>query len=242
MAAMVEGHMPLVGIGLYSVGDTALLTRAPERTIRRWIRGDVYRRRGALRESRPVWQAEIGLVDDALTLSFLDMMEVRFIRAFRAHRVSWAAIRAAATLAREMFGDGHPFTRRRFRTDGKRIFSQIEDAGSVRLFDLNRKSWVFHEIVEPSLYQGVEFQDDQVARWYPMFPEKTVLVDPRIAFGRPVALPARVPTDLLAAAARSEGSAAMAAAWYKVPVSTVEAAVTFEDRLCAVGAKVRTAA
>jgi uncharacterized protein (DUF433 family) len=182
---------------------------------------------------RPVWRGDIEEINGHTALSFLDLMEVRFIRAFRRHRVSWPAIREAAGLACEMFGDGHPFTRQRFRTDGVRIFQQIEERGEVRLFDMNRKSWVFHEIVSPSLYEGVEFSEDQVARWFPMWPRKTIVLDPHLSFGRPIVAKGSVPTDVLAAAAKAEGSAEAVARWYQIPPGMVRAAIDFENRFAA---------
>src|SRR5258708_14201663 len=83
------------------------------------------------------------------------------MRAFRKQGVSWPAIREAGALACEMFNDNHPFTRRRFRTDGRRIFQEIDQSADIKLFDMNQRSWVFKEIVDPSLYRGVEFSADQ---------------------------------------------------------------------------------
>lgn len=180
-----------------------------------------------------VWKRDIQAMDGHIALTFLDLMEIRFIVAFRQHRVSWPAIREAAELACEMFEDGHPFTRRRFRTDGRRIFQQIEEAGAVKLFDMNRRSWVFNEIVSPSLYNGVEFANDQIARWFPAYPRKSIVIDPKIAFGRPTVTRGEVPTDILTATAKAEGSVEMAARWYNVSPSAVRAAVAFEERLAA---------
>ena len=158
------------------------------------------------------------------------MMEVRFIRAFREHRVTWPAIREAARIACEMFQEpSHPFTRARFRTDGKRIFKQLEEEGHVRLFDLNRRSWVFAEIVTPLLYRGVEFEAEQVAKWFPLHPNRAILIDPAIAFGRPVTAREGVPTDTLAAAVAAHGgSIESVAKWYAVSVPSVRGAVEFE--------------
>lgn len=221
----------LLGIGVYSVSEVAALTSVPARSIRRWSSGYRYSVGDHPRVSPPVWGRDIPDIDGHSALSFLDMMEVRFIRAFRQHRVSWAAIREAAQIAYEMFDDRHPFTRARFRTDGRRIFKQVEDEGRVRLFDLNRRSWVFTEIVEQSLYRGVEYEDDQIAKWFPLFPNRAILIDPSIAFGRPVTSRENVPTDILAAAAEAhDGAIDHVAKWYEVAPASVRAALEFERR------------
>ncbi len=225
----------LIGVGIYSVSEAAALTGVATRTIRRWSTG--YRRSegDGAHERPPVWRRDIPDIDGHTALSFLDMMEVRFIRAFRDHDVTWPAIRAAARIACEMFQESHhPFTRGRFRTDGNRIFRKIEDAGEIRLFDLNRESWVFAEIVEPSLYRGVEFEADQVAKWFPLFPNRAIVVDPAVAFGRPVTAKEGVPTDVLAASLEANGgSVDHVAKWYDVSAATVRAAARLEAQLLA---------
>jgi uncharacterized protein (DUF433 family) len=221
---------PLVGIGLYTPTEASVLTGVPVSSLRRWLQGYKYDRAGEERSSLPVWRRDLEHLD-ALTVTFLDMMEGRFIDAFRRHHVTWPFIRAAAKLACEMFGGQHPFTRGKFRTDGRRIFHQIEDAGEVKLFDMNRKSWVFNDIVAPSLFAGVEFEDDQAARWFPMHPNKSVVIDPRIAFGRPTLFREGIPTDVLAAAVEAhEGNIQTVANWYGLSRRSVRSASQFEKR------------
>jgi uncharacterized protein (DUF433 family) len=220
----------LIGVGLYGVPEAHRLTGAKPSTIYRWLSGYRYRRDGAERFSPPVWNGDFGQVDGQLTLSFQDLMEVRFVRAFRQHGVSWPAIREAAAIACEMFQSSHPFSRHRFRTDGGRIFEEVESRGAVKLFDLNRQSWVFHDIVSPSLYQGIEFEADHAVRWFPMHPRKSIVLDPAFSFGRPIVARERVPTEVLALAAKAEGSIEAVARWFGVSPSAVRVAVEFEER------------
>lgn len=223
----------LIGTGLYTVSEAAILTGTNAQSIRRWVSGYRFRRGDAERDMPPVWERDLGKIEGQAALSFLDLMEIRFIGAFRRHHVSWPAIREAAMLACEMFDDGHPFTRRQFQTDGNRIFQTIDDRGDVKLFDMNRRSWVFNEIIGPSLYRGVEFSHDQISRWFPLFPKKTVVLDPELSFGRPVVATSCVPTDVLAAAARAEESPSKVARWYDTTVAEVRAAIEFEERRAA---------
>ncbi len=53
-----------------------------------------------------------------LALGFLDLIEIRFVDAFRRVGVSWATLRRANERAQEMFGGSHPFCTNRFVTDG----------------------------------------------------------------------------------------------------------------------------
>jgi uncharacterized protein (DUF433 family)/DNA-binding transcriptional MerR regulator len=228
---MTAASNDLIGVGLYSVAEAAQLTGATAPAIRRWLLGYRFQIGQQLREMPAVWQRDIPDTEAGPTLSFLDMMEIRFIRAFRKHGVSWPAIRQAAALACEMFEDNHPFTRRRFRTDGRRIFQEIDQRPGVKLFDMNRQSWVFREIVDPSLYRGVEFSADQMARWYPLYPNRAIIVDPARAFGRPTLAKEGIPTETLSVAAKVEGSAEAVARWYGISAASVKAAADFHERL-----------
>lgn len=228
---MEKQATPLVGVGLYTVAEASKLTGTPARTIRRWARGYSYRRNEKERKQPPVWRADLEPIRGQQPLTFLDLMEARFIRSFREYGVSWPAIREAARRAQEMYEDRHAFTRHRFRTDGKAIFQQIEEEGHVKLFDLNRETWVFREMVEPSLYAGVEFHAEQMARWYPV-ESRSIVIDPALAFGRPILAKEGVSTEIIAAeVAANDNDEDAIARWYKIPARAVRAAVEYEASL-----------
>lgn len=223
----------MVGVGLYTVPEAARLAGVPARRIRRWVRGCRYRARdGAEAASEPLWQADMPATDTTVGLSFLDMMEVRMVNAFRGHGVSWVVIRDAARHACELFRDNHPFTMRRFRTDGNRIFGEAAEERNERLLDMNRRQWVSKPIVQRSLFDGIEFEDGQAARWYPAKSRK-VVVDPARSFGRPVLTDYGVPTEALFAAFKVEGSVDKVSRWYDVPKPAVRAAIDFERKAAA---------
>jgi uncharacterized protein (DUF433 family) len=224
----------LIGVGLYSLAEAERLTRVPAASIRRWLFGYRYRGRERVHEGEPVWRGQIDPIGDAYALGFLDLVEIRFVHAFRRHGVSWPVIGDAARHAAEILGSDHPFASRRFRTDGKRIFAELgATTGDKQLFDLARSQLAFHSVVAPSLYEGLEFsQDDEVLRWYPMAPKRQVVIDPERAFGRPILATRGIPTDVLAKAVEVK-SVERVARWYAVAPREVKAAVEFERRLAA---------
>lgn len=224
----------LLGVGLYTLPEASRLSGVPSRSIRRWLLGYKYEdRSGAGRSMPPLWEGDMPSANHTTGLSFLDLMEVRMVHAFRAHKVSWRAIREAAAVACDMYSDKHPFTMKRFQTDGNRIFAELQEQGEVRFFDLNRKHYVLKTIVERSLFEGIEFEHEQAARWFPSWAGGKIVLDPKRSFGQPILSREGVPTEILAKAAQVEESAAVVAKWYDVPIPAVKAAVAFEKRLAA---------
>ncbi|CAB3755770.1 DUF433 domain-containing protein [Paraburkholderia solisilvae] len=227
--------MQLTGIGLYTFHEAARLTKIPLRDIRRWLDGYSYRdKTHAPVMVGPLWETELA-TDSLDGVSFHDLLEVRFVHAFRKHGVSLQAIRLASQRARELFETDYPFTSRQFRTDGRTIFaSAMKETGETELLDLVKQQYAFRKIIEPSLYSGIEFDEDQLAaRWYPARRSKAVVLDPAIAFGKPIVTAGAVRTSILHDAVAVEGDKNFVAKLYDVPVSAVDAAIAFEESLAA---------
>ncbi|PTB21715.1 DUF433 domain-containing protein [Trinickia symbiotica] len=225
--------MKLTGVGLYTFHEAARLTKTPLRDLRRWLCGYSYRdkKSEASVEVPPLWETEFD--DDVDGISFHDLLEVRFVRAFRQHGVSLQTIRVASQRARELFATDYPFTSRKFRTDGRTIFaSAMKEAGETELLDLVQRQYAFRKIIEPSLYGGIEFDGNQLAaRWYPSPRSKAVVLDPQIAFGKPIVTDGAVRTSILYDAFAVEGDKDFVAKLYEVPVAAVDAAIAFEEGL-----------
>jgi uncharacterized protein (DUF433 family)/DNA-binding transcriptional MerR regulator len=222
----------LLGIGVYSVPEAARLTGVSSSRIRRWLQGYSYTSGGAARSSLPLWQRQLAS-EDSLILSFRDLLEVRFIDAFRRHGVSWKSIRVAAECASEIVHDSYPFSTRRFKTDGRSIFAEIlQETGDESLLDLVKSQYEFKSIVEPFLFEGLEFSalGIEPVRWWPLGRGRRVVVDPERAFGQPIVDPESVPTSVLARAFRAEGSIHAVACWYMVDSKSVEDALEFEGQ------------
>jgi uncharacterized protein (DUF433 family) len=224
----------LLGLGIYTIPEAARLTHVAPKRIKRWIEGYSFQHRGETRSSAPLWQREIE--SDGLVLSFRDLLEVRFIDAFRRHGVSWKVIRIAAQHAAEIIQDPHPFSTKKFKTDGRSIFADIvHDTGKPGLLDLAKDQWELKSIVEPFLFEGVEFSKLGIepVRWWPLGTNRHVVIDPARSFGQPIVDPESIPTKILARAVKAEGSIDSVARWYLVSPKAVADAVEFERQLSA---------
>jgi uncharacterized protein (DUF433 family) len=225
--------LSLLGIGLYTVAEASRLTGISRGRLRRWLRGHTYRAGEAPAISEPVWRRQVPDIDGTLGLGFLDLMEARFVDAFRTASVPWRVIRLCAERAREVAGSDHPFSSPRFRTDGRTIFAEVADrTGEKQLLDLGKNQLAFGRMIGPSLYAGVEFSvDDMPARWWPMGANQEIVIDPKRSFGQPIVNDGGVPTTVIADAVEAEGSVPKVASLFQLPQHSVRAALRFEKRL-----------
>jgi uncharacterized protein (DUF433 family)/DNA-binding transcriptional MerR regulator len=228
--------MNLINVGLYTFQEASRLTKASPQELRRWLNGYAHKASGSDQrvKSAPLWKTELAEAE-VEGISFHDLLEVRFVQVFRKHGVSLQTIRIASEQARELFNHPYPFTCKRFQTDGRTIFaSALEEAGETELLDLAKRQFAFTKIIEPSLYRGIEFGNDELAsHWYPLPRSKAVVLDPTIAFGKPIVTNGSVRTSTLYDAFKAEESKQYVAKLYEVPVSAVDAAIRFEERLAA---------
>ena len=131
-------HRPIYGV----VEASRLLSLQPAR-IRRWLLGYQYDYGppgGASRIRRPPVVVR-GTSRGLQAASFLDLMELLFIRAFLTEGISLQRIRKALVEASQITGQDHPFARRRFFTLQKGIFMELRDQPDAVLLELlDRKS------------------------------------------------------------------------------------------------------
>lgn len=222
-----------VGVGLYTLGEAAHLLKIPPRTIRRWVSGYDYRKDGAIHHLGPLWRPDLPEIQGTVEISFRDLIELKFVHAFVDIGIGLKAIRKCLDFARECVNSDRPFSSGRFRTDGKTIFLEsLQHSEDPKLLDLKRKQLVFKNVVEQT-FKDLDLEDDIVTRWRPYRGKESIVVDPRRAFGQPIATASGVPTIVLAEAVEAEGSAARVAALYEVERSVVQDATRFHEELAA---------
>jgi uncharacterized protein (DUF433 family)/DNA-binding transcriptional MerR regulator len=212
----------MVGKGLYSLTEAAQLLGVSNAKARRWA------------------DPQAGLVRRILdpaeqVLTFVELMELHFIRLFREEGVSLPAIRKAAQAASKKFRTSHPFAVKRFDTDGRSIFATLvdEDRDAVLVEDLRSGQYVFESVIRP-FFRKLDYRGAQeVCRYWPMDKQHRVVLDPERQFGAPIDAPSGVPTRSLydAVSAGRGQSKALVADWFNVPVEAVEAAMDFEESL-----------
>jgi uncharacterized protein (DUF433 family) len=210
-----------LGTGLYSIPDAARIIKSTAGNVRRLIDSD--------------HSAGNGRFDpQGRTVTFLELMELQFIKLFRDEGVGLDTIRKAAKTAARQFGTSYPFAVHRFDTDGRTVFATLlsGEKQSAVIEDLRHGQYVFETIVRP-FFKKLEYGADLAIRFWPMGIKDRVVLDPERQFGKPIDNETAVPTAALYRAVKAGEDPVAVAKWFEVPLAAVRAAVTFEDSLTA---------
>lgn len=234
MARVVENSLAQ---GFYTVPEAARLIQVGStRRIYGWLRGYPSRDIG------PLLERDFAPLNRHEELSFLDLMEVRFVEHFREHGVKLRSLRIAAKRLKQELKTSHPFAFERIYLLADKVDVYIQDvlkesagkAEDKRLRSLLSGNYVMQEMIKQSLLPGVYFDpNSRLAKMWTPVPERfpQIVVDPLIAFGQPAG-PKHIPTRTLYDAWVAEKEDADSVAyWYEVAMTDVLDAVKFEKFL-----------
>jgi uncharacterized protein (DUF433 family) len=223
----------LLGIGFYSANEAARLLDTPVRNVRRWLGGYSYKQGNDVFHVEPLWTPQLPTHDHNIELGFRDLIELRFVKEFIKVGLGLKTVRHCLDYARECVNDEHPFSTRRFQTDGRTIFLESATvAGDPTLLDLKDKQYTIKAVIERT-FKDLDIEEDSVKRWRPYKGKSSIIIDPSLVFGQPTTAIYNVPTIALAQAVAAEGSEKAVSLLYEVPISVVRDAVAFEEMLAA---------
>ncbi|MCI0701352.1 MAG: hypothetical protein L0241_09760 [Planctomycetia bacterium] len=219
---------PQLGLGLYDLRECAQFTGLDSKRVRRWFVPPP-----SEAKVRPILTPDYPRVQDDTAISFLDLIEVFVLGNLREHGVPLQTLRKVYGRLQRDFKQKHPLAHNRLATDGREVFLRVADnEGKDQLIEVLTKQMVFPEIIAPFLKQLDYDPETHLARLWRI--AAGVLLNPRIALGKPVVDGVFVKTEVLAAAYRAnKKDAEVVARWYNVSPSDVLTAVRFEADLAA---------
>ncbi|MBI1903794.1 MAG: hypothetical protein HYS13_22040 [Planctomycetia bacterium] len=216
----------------YGIAEAARYLQLPLATLRSWVVGRTYQAGGEHRRFKPL----IALPDPKSgLLSFYNLAEAHVLSAFRRkHHVPLSRIRAALRFVRQRFGWRRPLIEQEFRTDGATLF--IEHLG--QLIDAAGGQLVMKSVLDAHL-ERLQWRDRSLVCFYPFTrpvadpaeiaaAPKSVLIDPRFAFGRPVLARGKVATAVLADRFKAGESLVDLASDYGCEASEIEEGIRCE--------------
>jgi uncharacterized protein (DUF433 family) len=229
-----KGVSPVIQInpltsGMYEPAEAARLLDMQPNMLRRWIFGYSAVRNGVKTEHPPVVDRSQATHD--ASISFVELVELWFVKRFLEEKISFQQIRDVYRKVREETGQEHPFaTDGQWITLGRKIIKRhAEDRLSHD--PLSDQYW-FDELVRDAGVQ-LDFPESGLAqRWFPAGKEKRVVVDPRIAFGRPTVVGHGITTFNVWDLYQAEGhDRAIVRDWFGLGDQEVMDAVAWEEQL-----------
>ena len=199
--------------------------------VRRWLQGYSFHSDNKVVEMAPV----VTRHSQAKYASFLDLMDLLFVKRFIEEGFSLQKIRAALSEAQGIIG-GHHFAQRSFMTDGRNIYLRVKHRKSTSLLQLfSGGQWVIEDFIL-HLAKQIDFDKSTgfAERWYPAGRSGRVVLDPRFSFGAPTIIGKGVRTanvyDLYLG---EQGNTKVTADWLNLSTVDVSAAVEFEQSIAA---------
>lgn len=179
----------LIGEG-YSVAETARFAGTTGANVARWFRGS---RRGD-KAYPPLFSERHRLFDEPILLSFLEVVEVIAVAAFKREGVSSKRIRNARDFSLTHLTDSYPFASYDFKVHGARILHDYEqrypdERSGPMVVDVGDKAgqWKlngFDDLADAVLEYGEQDQVPWAVRYYPHGRDGYLVVDPRYGSGR----------------------------------------------------------
>ncbi|MFO0756555.1 MAG: DUF433 domain-containing protein [Byssovorax sp.] len=207
----------------YRLPEAARIVRLPPSTLRLWASGEDAR--------KPLFKPASR---DPLLLSFSNVVEAFVLAAMRrVHGISMQRVRKALRYVGGELGYPRPLVHARFRTDGVSLF--VQHAG--KLLDVSAEGQaVLRDVLEESLAR-IDWERDLAVRLYPWVrggdfanQPRTIVLDPRLGFGRPVIAGTGIEARIVAERYRAGEAALRLANDYAVEVEQIEDAIRCEMR------------
>lgn len=212
----IEAWRKRLDIPAYQVGEAARYAQISAQTVAAWHKIDQKLLSEKRRRER---------------LSYLQLIELAVVAAFRKAKFLLPEIRAARDYVKTELKSEYPFAEYEFKHYGRSLFTEYKAAGGAdQLLKANQAGQLtWKEIIEPVL-QEFEYEHAGVAiRWHLAGATSPIIIDPRICFGVPSVR--GTPTWIIKGRFDAGESDTVIAEDFDLDVSSVREALKFEGVL-----------
>jgi uncharacterized protein (DUF433 family) len=183
----------------YSIPEAAAFIVRPTSTVRRWAVGHSRRHHGEVKRDAPLIRLD-GDVTTSIPLSFLNLLELRFLASYRA-RAPLQSIRRALDYAASELGQERPLLSVDFKIYGKSLFLQyIDEEQDAVLLNASQRGQLAWPPTLDEFLAAVEYDESEKAayRWWPLGRGEPVVIDTRLNGGLPSTARSGVRTGAIA--------------------------------------------
>lgn len=159
----------------YQIGEAAKYAQISPQTVAAWHKAADA-------------QLTLSFKENRLALSYMQLIEVAVVAAFRRADVKLKEIRRAREYAKRVLKSEFPFSQYKFKTDGKDLLMDYKQVagrkGKDKLLVANREGQLaWAEII--GTLKAFEYDGGLAVRWHVAGTSSPVIIDPRVAFGAP---------------------------------------------------------
>lgn len=214
---------PAFVLPAYTYAEAARYAGTNVSNVRRWFRNPS--KRGAVLSPFP----------DA-GLSYLQLVEVRFVATMRSRGYKLDELRRARAFVSKALAVQHPFATLKFKTGGPSLFMEyMQDIEGLPDYDVLFVPAKDGQMAMVDMLEGViqelDYDHEIAVRWYPRGRERPIVIDPRMSFGRPTVAGTGIPTTVLYHRYHAGDSKAFLADDFRLSVEQVDAGIAFEESL-----------
>lgn len=225
--------LPTTEIPIYTIKEAAHYLHMPDSTLRYWVLGKTYPTEKGEAFAVPLVVLE-GIAKKKRLLTFSNLVEAHVLSAIRrSHRIPLPKIREALDFVERKKGIKRPLINEDFETDGADLF--VQQLGSL----INATGQGQCEIREFLAAHLSRIERDEKKLLFRLFPftrdhrnidqPRHVVIDPRIAFGRPIIAGTGVPTSMVARRFKAGESTADLSRDYRCSREQIEEALRCEQ-------------
>jgi len=214
---------PLLGKGIYTIPDIALILGIPYNKIHRWINSFWNDRFGRKYGYTYTWS-----VDLTKAVNFQTLIELFTFYQVSQAGVSTKELLKAHEILSSQYNTHYPFANRivlnGLRTEGKKVLFEQND-GSIYSVDINKQ---FKLAFIKDFFVNLDFNSESLAiRFWPAGKNKSIVCDPHYQFGQPIISGTNIQSETLFRMYLAKEPIKFIADLYEIPVAKVKQAIEF---------------
>jgi len=196
----------------YQIGEAARYTHVSTNTVTAWHR---------------IEQKVLSPKEKRSRLSYLQLIELAVVAAFRKAKFPLPEIRAAREYVQKNLNSAYPFAEFKFKRYGRSLFTEDNKEVRYRLFKANAGGQLaWDELIGPVL-EEFDYEHEGIAvRWHLAGAGVPIVIDPRVSFGAPSVR--GTPTWIIKGRYDAGESDSAIAEDFRLEISDVRAALKFE--------------
>ena len=196
----------------YQIGEAARYTHVSTNTVTAWHR---------------IEQKVLSPKEKRSRLSYLQLIKLAVVAAFRKAKFPLPEIRAAREYVQKNLNSAYPFAEFKFKRYGRSLFTEDNKEVRYRLFKANAGGQLaWDELIGPVL-EEFDYEHEGIAvRWHLAGAGVPIVIDPRVSFGAPSVR--GTPTWIIKGRYDAGESDSAIAEDFRLEISDVRAALKFE--------------